>query len=355
MASDNTKDGLIAGALLGFFFNALKQAGEMEGGTREEFSLQEALGSTLKGAGIGGGIGLILDAVEEDESGYQRFQETQYLRQALRSYDPKDTTEMDFLNRKKEEICDHLLEEFNGMAYKPEVSGSMGKGTEVLGSFDLDLVIPFRRGNFKNLQDMYDHTFEVLEDMAASDPEITEVRRQGRSIGLICSAHDYELKIDIVPGVERKNYPVDKELTLYERPKDWLSDSSHVKTNIHKHREVMDGSPSKKLVARLFKIWKDNFGVEVKGFEIELLVDAAFRTFGEQLPSTLFGKLFFTARFILERIDDIDLRDPATPSKKILTDPNRREAIKERIADMVNDVAQDRTQLGKYFPECSMG
>ena len=336
-------------SLVSMLFNALKQSIEIDKGTREKFSWGEVANYGLGGFAIGAGVGLIWDTIISQRGTPRKFHETQYLKKVLLSHDPKDTSEYEFQKRKASEIKQVIQEEFHQMIYAPRLSGSLGKGTGIAGRSDYDLVVPYQKHAFRSLEEMYDATHAVLDEHAAGDPEILKVRRQGKSIGLICRSGNIDAHIDIVPARERGNYPVDGDLSLHVRARDWFTTATYTKTNIQKHKEIMKGNPDKQHVARLLKVWQATASVDVSGFEIELLVDKAFES-RHQMPRTLFGKVIVTSTFIYENIETIDLRDPGVQSKRVMTDERRRQGLRRKIGNMLEDISIDRNNVKNHFP-----
>lgn len=350
MSKTNVWRFMLWGAMGGMVTNVIKQYFEVDDGTKEKFAWDELFQWTAIGGAIGGGTGLVLDLVTGIPEKEPKFRETRYLREVLKSYNPLDTSEFEFQRRKSLEISEAIQEEFQQFVYHPEVSGSFGKGTGIAGSSDFDLLVPYPKHTFRTLEEMFEVTHAFLVDYAAGDAEIWDVRKQGVSIGLRCAYRGGETRLDIVPARERADYLIDGDLSLHVHAKDWFSQATYTKTNIHKHKELMMGHKSKRELVRLFKIWKDNANVNVSGFELELLVNRAYEAQTGRLPNTLFGKLLSTATYIHDGLDSMALHDPGVSSKQLLDDPARRKQIQRKLGNMLYDVSADGTNLEKYFP-----
>ncbi len=351
MSKNNIWNLVFAGAVGGMLMNLVKQYVELDDGTKEEFSWKEFFKWTAVGGTIGGGVGIIADLVIQGKANEQRrFRQTAYLRSVLKSYDPKDSSEFDFQRRKASEIRDAIQEEFQQYVYRPKVSGSHGKGTGIAGSSDFDLLVPFPKHAFRTLEEMFEATYSFLEEYAAGDYEIRKVRKQGVSLGLLCNFNGIDTRIDIVPARERNDYLADGDLSLHVRARDYFSQATFKKTNIAKHKELMKGHKSKRELVRLLKVWKDREGLELSGFELELLVDRVYADHSGYIQGSLFSKLVASATLIHQGLDSIDLRDPGVKSNRILDDPDRRRVIQRKLGKMLDEISMDPASLERHFP-----
>lgn len=336
--------------ILAMAIDGFKQYVEIQKGTKEKFDAEEFVRWGLGGVGIGLGTGLVLDYVDEDEDEQHVFRETRYLRKVLADADPAAYEEYDFYMRKTGEIAGAIQEEFDEVCLGPELSGSHAKGTAVAGSSDVDLVVPFQKYSFSSTEEMFEAVYEFLDEYRAGDPEIRKIRKQSKSIGILCRHGDFESWIDVVPARERDDYFSDGELTLHVRAKDVWSSATYTKTNIHKHKEVVQGCRSKRDVIRLLKVWKTAHGVNVSGFELELLVAQAYDFNVGKMPRTLFGKVLSCVQHIFEHVCSTPLHDPGVSTKRLLDDPDKQNHVRKHVGKMLYEISDDPTTLTKWFP-----
>lgn len=192
-------------------------------------------------------------------------------------------------------------------------SGSFAKGTANRSGTDIDLFLSLSPNTRESLKEIYESLYTAISNAGYA------ARRQDVSIGLRVNGVD----VDLVPGKQQNVLSLDH--SLYRRKVD-----SWTKTNVQTHitHVRMHG---RQLESRVAKLWRNQHGLDIPSFYLELAVIEALKgNFAMGLSGRVIAVLnylaggFATARFI----------DPANTNNVVSDDLTATEkaAIKSAAA-----------------------
>lgn len=183
-------------------------------------------------------------------------------------------------------------------------SGSIAKGTAIVGSSDVDLLVSLRADAPGALKHMYDSLFDRFT-MAGYVP-----RKQNVSIGLNLNG----LKIDVVPA--KKQGPLTNDHSLWShKHQTWRQ------TNVHKHIQLITNSGRVNEIKAL-KIWKKLHGLELPSFPAEMLVLEALRGRSLATPASNFLRVL---EYIRDNVTTVRIVDPSNSNNIVTDDLTRTE------------------------------
>ncbi|OQP57608.1 hypothetical protein A4R26_24100 [Niastella populi] len=163
----------------------------------------------------------------------------------------------------------------------------------------------FAYNSFYSTTDMYDTVYDYAYSLIGKHG-IVGVRKQKRSVGIICRVNKKELKIDLVPckatkGLRNQGYLcVNKETW-------WSQDSTYTKTNFHLLNKQRLTHTQKNLVV-LLKEWKRINKVPLPSYLLENLVLDAYRYNQGMIPRSLTDKLIMVFNFIAKNLNTACIR-----------------------------------------------
>ncbi len=181
---------------------------------------------------------------------------------------------------------------------EPRKIGSTERGTDVAFKYDIDLLVPFKHGFKTDPKGLKNAVFQSLKEKF-DDPPHTIVRDQRVSVGLIRTRNGQQLRIDVVPGMEREPKSYDdigtneekKYLVLYDR-------EANVErtTNVYRHsRLIKENALNYRDVVRLLKAWRNKeTSIKIGSFALELLVYRAATAKGAPKTGAIDDLLHFT-------------------------------------------------------------
>lgn len=249
----------------------------------------------------------------------------------------------------RKKVKEMLEGKYNARMYSPLNSGSYAKHTAINTNFDLDIVIPFKRNEFKTLPEMYDDVHEYLVQLKSDKTtSIEKVTPQRRSINLALNVDGELLDMDIVPGRElnQEQYEEDYYLNLYDTKAE-----TSTQTNIKTHIELLTGRAVEREVVKLLKSWKTAKGEDMKSFLVELMILKAFDKDSTLADEKLYKRLSGSLEFIVDNITTIKLADPAN-SNNIVSDTltnSEKELFKGKLGRMLEDIDKSHDKLTEYF------
>lgn len=277
----------------------------------------------------------------------------EYLNCVLKSHRMRHVEEqMEAYRIKRDEVKRLLQKEFGSRMYTPRDSGSYAKHTAINTSFDLDMLVPFRKDAFGTLEEMYQDVENFLAEHYRGTT--VQVSPQTVSIGLAMYENGHQLSIDVVPGREMQQggYEADKTLNLYVNKPNRNSLQTNVEKQIEHIRAAATENQHIRNIIRLLKVWKRARNVKLKSFLIELLVIEAFARESE-IPKGLWPQLRLILDFIEKEITNIRLIDPGN-SNNVVTDTlttAQKQDIAQTVKALLQNIDADETQLKSYFPE----
>lgn len=342
------------GGLVGLLINGLEQWSQINDDPTKRFSIKELIGSGIKGATIGSGVGLLavgLGAIfEPNELDEEDFQEVEYLDSVLDSFQPD---EIDQLTIKKGFSIKKRLAQFfgNDILGRPKFQGSMQQGTSLSGISDLDILVQFKRTSFKTLEQMYDTTLDYFENVF-TDIGLIEIRPQKKSIGLIYDINGEQVCIDVVPA-RRINF--DKgghEYHLYDNPNGWFGKASRVKINPYKQADFGTDETAKANVTMLLKVLKVNEGYSLKSVMIKELTKKAFGSFQNEVPKKISDQVLETMKYIRDNIEYQKVVSPDNMNNVLsnLMTKNEKRKIANSLDYIISDIESNPKRFSNYFP-----
>lgn len=175
-------------------------------------------------------------------------------------------------------------------------SGSFAKGTAVQNGTDIDVFVSLSSALTLPLRDIYERLFQFLTQQGFAP------RRQNVSIGIQCRGYS----VDVTPA--RRQAQAGNFHSLYSnRTGTWLQ------TNVHLHRAHIASSERLDEI-RLFKIWRNRFGLDWPSFYLELFVISTLK----HAPR---GALYYNIPKVFEAIRDnlatLRLTDPANTNNVV--------------------------------------
>lgn len=177
-------------------------------------------------------------------------------------------------------------------------AGSIAKGTAIVGTSDVDILISIKDSATETLQEVYEKLFNRLEADGYAP------RRQNVSIGVTIDGW----KVDIVPA--KKQSALDTTHSLWSHKK-----QSWRETNIHEHINHVTSSGRLDEI-RLVKIWKKLHGLEFPSFPLEVAVIEALDGYTYNNLAANFVQVLI---YIRDTLPSVRLIDPTKPSN-ILSD-----------------------------------
>lgn len=260
----------------------------------------------------------------------------------------------DKYKERRKEIKEDLESNYGAQIYAPLNSGSYAKHTAINIKFDLDLVVPFKKASFTTLEEMFDSTFDFLQEKYKA---VAYVRKQKVSIGIefYADVDGDVINIDVVPARElnQDQYEEDRKLNLYVNSTfGLLSEKTYLQTNIHAQIEHIKSRDNERKVIRLLKIWKAKNHEPYKSFFLELAVIRAFDKV--TITGNIWDKLKSTLEYIRDNVteDDFKLVDPGNSGNDVVNtlDQYERQALKTRMDTILNNIVSNDNSIKIYFP-----
>ncbi len=131
-------------------------------------------------------------------------------------------------------------------------SGSVAKGTAVIGSSDIDVLISLDHTLNMSLKDIYESLFRKLTETGY------QPRRQNVSLGLSLNG----LKVDVVAARRQDAWSNEHGIWSHKM-------QSHRQTNVHEHVRIVAGSGRVDEI-KLMKIWRNVHGLDFPSFPLEV-------------------------------------------------------------------------------------
>ena len=302
--------GLAIGAIIKALGNAMDQRQRMQQVPGTPFNWGELLMETGKGAAVGGLIGVGIGAYRDYQNSLERPLNTDALLYGMLLKVKLDLGNRDYtaLREKGKTIIQLLKQRFHGLLRdEPIFMGSTERGTAVRRKFDIDIGLLFRHDSFYSTADMYNAVYGYARSLIGLYG-VVDVRKQKKSIGIICRVGYKELKIDIVPCKVTKGNGRSKSGYLsVNNDSLWGSWSTYTKTDIHLLNKQKLTQTQKNLVV-LLKEWKHRKEVPLPSHLLENLVLDAYQYNWGRIPRKLTGKLVMVFDYIAENLDGIVIR-----------------------------------------------
>ncbi len=307
-------NGALIGGIIKAAINTYKQLNENNQTPNKSFDWWELFGETVKGAAIGGGAGLLLGAIVDNENSQQNPINTDaFLFAVINDISlDKNDPEYKWLDNKAHRLVEILKKEFNDkLQGEPIRLGSTEKGTALSDSFDIDICLSFKPNSFSSTEEMYSRIMNIMENLKGTE-SIVKIREQRKSIGVILERRGHEYKIDIVPYKLTKTGKNSTAGYLYVNGSE---KSSFVKTDVHALNSLKLSETQKKIVIVL-KHWKNTNDIPLSSHLLEnLVLDAYDRN---PIPRQFTQKVIMVLRHIRDKLNVAVIRGVEN-SNNILT------------------------------------
>jgi len=210
-------------------------------------------------------------------------------------------------------ICHIFKQNFGNKIFEFIKSGSRAKGTAIIGSSDIDLVVVFKADSFYSIEEMYDATEAFLKQYGP-------VRRQNVSFGI--KIGDWE--VDITPAKKQKNFTT--TLSIRNNKK-----NSYIETNVKQHIKYVQDSGCKNEI-KVMKIWNRQNQLEIESFLIEIAVIQALR---RKILYSFQKRIEIVLDFFASDLLQQQIIDPAKPSNILNADIDGLQKLKIIVATYV--------------------
>ena len=316
---------IINGALIGFgatsaadvFMQWLEHKDQNKPFTWESYDGLRTIKRSAVGSLIGGGIGYTVYQYKLSEEAKIPFHSDSYLRKLLTEESLRaDPYKYCIIKQARDKIRNLLWSQFqSALVGFPENVGSFLKGTAINSSFDLDIILPFKRSSYESLEKMYQDVYNTLRSKLS---HFAKIKKQTKAIGLSFEYCGQIIHFDIVPGREINDYKLDHDLNLYVRPNRFWKRGSQFKTNVQSQKQITVNNPKAREVIKLLKKYKDTIGMNLPSTIIEQYAVAALNINNFGLNSSPTQNLLNAMDFISRKIIQSSLIDLANSNNNLL-------------------------------------
>lgn len=273
-------------AVVDILWQWLKHNNENKPFTWESYNGMQTLKRGLFGFALGAGAGYLTYQHKVSQESELPFSSDGYLRKLLTRESLKANPEtFQKVLQRREKVKQTLENKFRKkLAASLEDAGSFQKRTAIGSNYDLDIILPFKRTSFSNLELMYENVHRVIRKSFGQEAIIT---KQTKAISITFDEDTDPVYFDIVPGREINNYEADRLLNLYVRPEWVWQRGSSFKTNTRSQLKLTKNKPQARTVIKILKCYRDRNGFELPGALLEQCVVEALsnRNYGVH-PST---------------------------------------------------------------------
>lgn len=216
-----------------------------------------------------------------------------------------------------QELNSHIYAWANGYRYELRLSGSVAKGTCIVGATDIDFFISL---------DPSVSTYNTLEQVYITlrnrfNGAGYTVREQNVSIGISHAGY----KIDIVPGV--KHHPLGLDHSIWKRKA-----QTWTKTNIDDHVQYVVES-GRVFDIKAIKIWRELRGLDFPSFYLELSVIEALK--GKFLLGNPSDKFVKVMNYLANEFVDKVITDPSNQTNFVSDELTNDEKDKIKHAAII--------------------
>lgn len=335
----------------GIIFNAIKQLIEINDNQEKKFDWGKMFTTGLKGAAVGAGGGFLIGAVKDHFNELEKPINTNAF--ILSVVDElklkKSDNEYVRLSRKAEKIERMINDYFRDKIQShPVRRGSTEDGTALKENFDIDIFFSFRPSSFASNEEMYESLYSFLRDNY-SDDGFVELRRQGKSIGVIFNIRGKEYKIDIVPCKMSSTNRRSAAGYLFVNDDSLFGKKSYTKTNIKK-LDSKKLNTSQQKIFLLLKSWKKKNNVPLKSYLLKELIFKAYDANCGQIPRDITKKLIMVASFIANNIMYISIKGTENTNNILTNIPKiDKQQIKDACQKIIKDYEYQPNSLVEIF------
>jgi predicted nucleotidyltransferase len=301
---------ITTGAKLGFGIGAIvdvlmqwsEHVDKGEKFTWDSFDGTRTLTTGLQTGMIGAASGYLYYEIEGIQERNTPFSADLYLKQNIRNQDLKENPELlNFTRFFRDKLKKKFASELRGkLAGAPKVTGSFAKKTAISSDYDVDILIPFKKNSYSSLEEMYDSTYELLNDWFGHDADVI---KRTSAIGLRFEREGNEIHFDIIPGREMGNYVIDNRLNLYARPSSIWRRGTSKKINSYSQGNLEINHPSVRRVNRLIKLYALNNSLSVPSVILEQSVIEAMSETRYGIFKSDTENLLNAMSFLAEKLD----------------------------------------------------
>lgn len=223
----------------------------------------------------------------------------EYIRRVVMAHTPANPY---VVEEKIDELRPHIHTWANGHEYEIRPSGSLAKGTAIIGTSDMDIFISLNPSvsTCNTLENVY-NTLRNRFHASGHSP-----REQNVSVGITHSG----LKIDVVAGV--RHHVLGQDHSIWKRKaRTWT------KTNVDEHVRYVVGSGRISDI-KAVKIWRKLRGLDFPSFYLEMSVIEALR--GKLLAGSPSEHFVAVMNYLANDLRTKTIKDPANSANEVSED-----------------------------------
>lgn len=192
----------------------------------------------------------------------------------------------------------------NGCLDSMSPSGSIAKGTAIIGASDVDILISLKATTTTSLRDIYESLFNHLHQAGYAP------RRQNVSIGITLNGW----KIDLVPA--KRQTAISHDHSLWSHKK-----SSWRQTNTHLHIQHVSSSGRLNEI-KLMKVWRKLHSLEFPSFLLEMSIINALHSRNTLAPADNFA---IALGYVRDILPNARILDPSNSNNLVSDDMTQQE------------------------------
>lgn len=306
--------------------------------TWNSYDGSRTLKNAMYGVAIGAGIGCSLYDLSSALNRSKYFNSNEYLKAILKNRDLKNNSDLyqnAILVRDKLKI--QLLEIFeHALVSVPENTGSFVRSTANIGSYDIDILLPFRKRSFSSLEEMFIYTFEKIKSKLNHQQNVS-VYKKTKSIGISFERDGDEIFFDIVPGREIGDYKLDNKLNLFVNSNSLWKRNGSFKIDTSLQRKITNNRPNERKIIRLLKMYNSENNLNIPKVIIEQSVVLALSDDNFGLFSSITDNLLNSMLFLSDILGKSQFVDWGNSSNNLLLKMSSTER-NNAIVTLRNDV-----------------
>lgn len=297
--------------------------------TWDSYDGTRTLKNAMIGVTIGAGVGYALYEYTSILERKKSFNSDEYLKAILKDQDLKNNPD---LYQKailvRDELKLRLLDSFSDVLVSvPKNTGSFVRSTANIESYDIDILLPFRKESFSSLEDMFNYTFEKIHSEFQNQQNV-KVRKKTKSIRISFVREGNEISFDIVPGREIGNYKLDNRLNLFVNSKSIWTRNSSFKIDASHQRNITINKPDERRVIRLLKLYNSKNNLNIPKVIIEQSVVLALSENNFGIFSSITDNLLNSMLFLSKKLEQNQFIDWGNSSNNLLLKMSTNERMR---------------------------
>lgn len=318
-----TKYAINGAVWLGLGNGAINVINQLNDKPGEKFNWRDFFIAIGKGAMVGGVGGFSIGAYVDYKNGLEKPINTDAILFELVNKVKLNTSSVVYVElcQKADWLVNALKSEFSEkLKSEPFRFGSTEKGTALKGSSDIDICLSFKPKSFSSTEEMSLAVFTFLKKYIGVN-SIISVRHQSKSIGVICSIHGKECKIDFLPKKITNSRGNKSSGYLFVNGDGVFDKKSYTKTNVHLLNDIKL-SETQKNILLILKNWKVKEGLPIKSHLLQSLILDCYECNKGQIPRQFTHKIILVLKHIAKYLDTATIRSVEN-TNNVLTDiPN---------------------------------